>query len=424
MYIPEGRLRVEATSAYHDTLAAGHFGRRKTLELISRDLWWPNMATFINQFVDSCDTCGRAKNSKHKPFGLLQPLPTPTKRWSAISMDFITDLPASRESTCILVVVDRLTKMAHFVACPSLSTAEELASLFWRNIFRLHGLPDDIVSDRGSQFVSRFWKRFLELLGIKSSLSTAFHLQSDGQTERVNQILDQYLRCFSSYQQDNWSDLLPSAEFAYNNATQDSTKMSPFFANYGYHPRSKILIPTTTKVPRAEERIEDLDAINAALREELDRAKERYKRYADRKRVAPPTFSVGDKVWLSHRNISSARSSPKLEYRKLDPFTIAQKLSPLVFRLNLPPAMKIHPVFHVSLLERYIVNSIPGRTQPPPPPVIISNEAEYIVHDILDAKLVRGRLHYLVDWEGYSPAERSWEPTSNIHANQLIRDFH
>jgi len=172
-------------------------------------------------------------------------------------MDFIVELPRSKGCNAILVCVDRLTKMAHFCPTTTQVDAKETARLYLKHVFKHHGLPDDIVTDRGTQFTSRFTASLLELCDIHSNKSTAFHPQSDGQTERVNQILEQYLRIFCDHQQDNWLDILPLAEFAYNNAEHSSTRMSPFFANYGLHPRCTLRItptgPGTSLNPSAED---------------------------------------------------------------------------------------------------------------------------------------------------------------------------
>ncbi|XP_054826969.1 uncharacterized protein LOC129324030 [Eublepharis macularius] len=158
--------------------------------------------------------------------GLLHPLPTPTGPWRTISMDFITDLPCSKGHTCILVVVDLFTKMAHFIPCSGPPTAQETAHLYLQHVFRLHGRPDHIISDRGVQFTSRFWRALHSLLGTQVHLSSAHHPQSDGQTERINATLEQYLRCYTNHQQDDWLALLPLAEFAYNNAVHSSTQQT------------------------------------------------------------------------------------------------------------------------------------------------------------------------------------------------------
>ena len=154
-------------------------------------------------------------------------------------MDFIEWLPVSKGFNMILVVVDRLTKMAHFIPTRSNIDAPQLAKIFLQNILTKHGTPADIVSNRGKHFVSRFWALLCTLLGVRSNLSTAYHPETDGQTERTNQILEQYLRIYVNYEQNDWINLLPLAEFVYNNTTQSATGMSPFFANLGFHPRSK-----------------------------------------------------------------------------------------------------------------------------------------------------------------------------------------
>src|ERR1700678_2260362 len=164
-------------------------------------------------------------------------------------MDFITDLSISTGHDSIMVVVDRLSKMAHFIPCSKTITSEQTASLIFQHVVRLHGLPDNIISDRGPQFISRFWSHLFQQLGTSVNLSSAFHPQTDGQSEQVNQVLEQYLRCIVNYNQDNWVDLLPAAEFAYNNAEHASTKASPCFANYGFYLCFEFLEPAQSPVP-------------------------------------------------------------------------------------------------------------------------------------------------------------------------------
>ena len=250
----------------------------------------------VKEFVLSCDICSRSKNPRHRPYGLLQPLPIPHRPWSSVSMDFITDLPPSNSFDSIFVVVDRLTKMAHFIPCKKTSSSEDTARLFLDNVYRYHGLPDDIVSDRGTQFVSKFWRSLFEILKVDIKLSSAFHPQTDGQTERVNQVLEQYLRCTINYQQDDWTEYLPFAEFAYNNTLHASTQQTPFFANYGYHPKLDLLNPMANNNPAAEGFAKQLSELQATLRLQLQTAQESYKASADKFRNEAPTFKIGDKV--------------------------------------------------------------------------------------------------------------------------------
>jgi hypothetical protein len=241
----------------------------------------------------------------------------------------------------------------------------------------------------------------------------------------VNQVLEQYLRCTINYQQDNWTDLLPTAEFAYNNATHASTKMTPFYANYGYHPRFEFKPSTHTEVPAADDHVAKMQDITQMLMMELELAQGAYQFYADRHRSDAPPFEPGDKVWLLRRNITTRRPSSKLDYKRLGPFTIADQVNPVAFRLNLPHSMKIHDVFHVSLLEPYTPNTLPGRFEEPPLPVDVDGELEYEVDEILDSRIFRKKLQYLVSWKGYDISERSWEPVENFsNHEESVLDYH
>jgi Integrase zinc binding domain/Chromo (CHRromatin Organisation MOdifier) domain/Integrase core domain len=429
VYIPENdNLKLQILQQYHDSPTAGHLGQAKTLELVSRDYYWSRMRQYINEYLLSCDICARNKTPRHKPHGTLHPLPIPPAAWSSVSMDFIVELPESNGFNAILVCVDRFTKMAHFCPTTTNVTSEDTAELYLRYVFKHHGLPSDIVSDRGTQFVSHFSKRLYELCGIKHNKSTAYHPQSDGQTERVNQVLEQYLRIFCDYQQDNWFELLPLAEFSYNNAQHASTLMSPFFANYGVNPRFSLQVSNDpSQNPAAEDLVARLKTIHQQLKENLTAAQTKYKEFHDVHVKEAPPFAVGDLVWLSRRNITTTRPSTKLDFKRLGPYKILDVVgeSKMAFKLDLPRSMKIHPVFHASLLDPHHANTIPGRTQPPPPPVTVEDALEYEVKEVLDSRIRHNKLEYFVDWVGYAPHERSWEPASYLdHATEEIARFH
>ena len=433
IYIPaDTEVKLRILEACHDRRTAGHLGREKTLELVSREYTWPGMRGFVEEYVRTCETCARNKIPQHRRHGRLQPLPIPEGAWRSVSMDFIVQLPLSNGYDAIYVCVDRFTKMAHFCPTNSTITAEGTAALYLEHVFKNHGLPDDIVSDRGTQFVSKFTRRLLELLEVTGNRSTAYHPQSDGQTERTNQTLEQYLRTYCGFHQDDWSQLLPLAEFTYNNAQSTSTGMSPFFANYGYHPRATLRVRTTeTGVhdnPGAETLVERFRRVHAELRSTLEQAQKAYKRNYDRKAQPAPPFKLGDLVWLNRKNITTTRPSQKFDTKRLGPFKIIRIVgdSKTAFELELPSQWRIHPVFHVSLLDPYRSNSIEGRRQvTPPPPEVVDGELEYEVSEVLDSKIVRGRLLYLVDWKGYSPEERTWEPAANItHSDEAVATYH
>ena len=226
LYVPKD-MRLVIMKSRHDLLAAGHFGTKKTAHLIERDYWWPHMGTDIKHYVLTCDTCQRTKSSRRKYSGTLQPLPVPSERWQVVTMDFITDLPECKNYDSICTVVDRFTKMAHFWPCNKSITAEQTALLYIDKVWRIHGFPKQIISDRGTQFVSEMWETLLARMGVKRSMSTAYYPETDGQSERVNGVINRYLRVYCTYLQDDWVDLLATAEFSYNNSWQASIKTTP-----------------------------------------------------------------------------------------------------------------------------------------------------------------------------------------------------
>ena len=414
----------------HDHPAVGHPGRAKTFEIVTRDYWWPSIRKTIARYINNCDTCARAKPVRHMPYGYLKPLEVPQRRWESVSMDFITGLPTGRNGyNAILVVADRLTKMAHFIPTTDTVTAEGLAELYRDHIWRLHGIPDSVVSDRGSLFTSAFWKSLGRLLHTENRLSTAFHPQTDGQTERTNAALEQYLRIYSNYQQDNWVALLSTAEFAFNNTVNATIGMTPFFANYQQHPRWELHLKPSSPgsiVPEVQTYVNRLKDLVEYLRLEIRYQQEAQMEFANKTRKPPPDFQVGDEVWLHRRFINTTRPSNKLDHKKLGRFKIIGKIGTHAYKLALPPSMKVHPVFHVSLLEPVAIDPLPGQRVPTPPPVEVEGELEWEVGEILDTRRRRGKkgqVQYLIRWTGHD--HPTWEPGSFLeNAPDLVRDFH
>ncbi|XP_069615942.1 uncharacterized protein [Ranitomeya imitator] len=278
---------------------------------------------------------------------------------------------------------------------------------------------------RGVQKTQEFLSRFFWWLTFrKDVLRYVSSCESNSQTERTNQTLEQYLRCYVCHLQDDWVSLLPLAEFTYNNSQNASTKLSPFFANKGYHPSILPRLPIDMSVPAVADRIVSLQQNLDVLKNTLVSAQERFKKAADRFRKPAPTYKVGDMVWLSTKNLKLRIPTSKLGQKYVGPYKISGIVSPVACRLKLPNSLKIHPVFHVSLLKPAVPNSFPGRTSAPPDPVLIDGQEEFVVEKILDSRIHRGRLQYLVKWQGYSVEENSWEPLENIHAPHLIRLFH
>jgi hypothetical protein len=405
----------------HSAPSAGHLGRTKTFDLIARDFYWVGMRKDIDYFVDSCGICQRNKSPRHKPFGLLQPLPIPPRPWSSISMDFIVKLPSSNGFDSILVIVCRLTKQAHFIACNESINSSGLADLFIANVFRLHGLPDDIISDRGPVFRSLFWKTLLSKLNVVPKYSTAYHPQTDGQTERVNQTLEQYLRCYVCFSQDNWVYLLPFAEFAYNNSVATSTRHSPFFSNYGFHPKMDLLVDSNSNLPAISSHLDQIKSLQKVLQEELQLAQEKMKTYADRSRI-DHSFKVGDFVWLLNRNIRTTRPSKKLDHKRLGPFQLIERINDVTFRLELPSNIRLSNTFHVSLLEPTTQAFMDNYKTPQP--IFVDDHEEFEVEKILDHKVIQGLDYFLVKWSNYDDANNTWEPSGNLtNAADIVQEF-
>ena len=423
---PTADIRRKIVALNHDSQIAGHPGRWKTLELVSRNYWWPQMSRYIGQYTATCDLCIRTKIQRRLPTGHLESLPTPDTQWDVISVDFIVELPQSDGHDAIMVVVDSLCKRAHFLPVNTTITAEGSARQFRDNVWKLHGLPSRILSDRGPQFTAEFTTELYRLLGIKPAKTTAYHPQADGQTERVNQELEQYLRLFTSERQDDWVDLLSMAEFQYNNHIHTSTQQTPFLLDCGQHPRMGF----EPKQPARIEAVNEFtDRMKLALEEAkaaLNKAKDDMARYYNHRRLPTPTYKPGDKVYLDASDIRTTRPSRKLSHRQLGPYIVEAQVAKNAYRLRLPQAMgRLHPVFNVVKLTPAPADPIPGRhPKPPPPPELVDGEEEYEVEEILDSKMFRGRLQFLIKWKGYSREHDSWEYATEVHAPKLVADFY
>ncbi|QRV87030.1 Retrotransposable element Tf2 protein [Ceratobasidium sp. AG-Ba] len=424
IWIPNNKaVRKLVIESRHDNIAAGHPGQFRTYELLYRKYVWASMKKSVNDYVANCESCIRNKHSNQVPPGLLNPIEAPDKPWEEITFDLITGLPVSEGFTAILTVVDRLTKMVHFIPTTNEANGVDVANLFLTYVWKLHGLPRKTISDRGPQFTSQFLKQLHKRLDIKPSFSTAYHPQTDGQTERLNQVVELYLRHYVSHRQDDWVGLLPLAEFAYNNGTNASTGKTPFFANYGFHPKFAVGDKEGQGLMIADDHAEWLQKGYDELKAALTVSQERMKEYYDRKHRAPENIKVGDHVWLDNRNIQSQRPACKLSAKRIGPFKVLAKIGKHAFKLELPHTLKIHPVFPIALLSLKKEDPY-GREPPQPPPEVTpEGDIEYEVEQVQDSRRHRGKIQYYVKWLGYN--EWTWEPYEHLtNAKEMIADFH
>ena len=302
-------------------------------------------------------------------------------------MDFIEKLPMSDSSDTILVIVDHLTKQSIFIPTVDTIMSPMLAKLFILHVFSKHGIPLHITSDWGSEFVSAFFHSLRKVLDMKLHFTSSYHPEGNRQTERANQTLEQYLQVYCNYQQNNWSNLLPLAEFAYNNTPNATTGLTPFYANKGYHPSITIHTEHDITPTRARDFAVNLDDLHQQLRSHISDVQKRYSVSADRCRTPPPDFKIGDKVFVKSDNIRTTWPSKKLAEKYLGPFEIRAQVGSISFTLCLPESMRsIHPIFHVSMLEPSTLNQFPNWIQIPEPPIIINSDSEYEISEIVSSE--------------------------------------
>ncbi len=333
LLVPEA-LRPEVLQWGHESRLVCHPGIRRTLFAIRQRFWWPTLAADVRQFVLACPTCAQCKPVNRPPDGLFHPLPVPSRPWSHIALDFVSGLPPSKGNTVILTVVDRFSKVVHFIPLPKLPSARETAQLMVDHVFRLHGLPVDVVSDRGPQFASRFWKEFCRQIGASASLSSGFHPQTNGQCERANQDLERMLRCLTSNNPSSWCQQLSWIEYARNSL---ASGMSPFECSVGYKPPLFPSQEPDAAVPSALAFVQRCRRTWERVREILLRTAGRTKAAADRRRSSPPTYVCGQRVWLSTKDLPLRSPSRKLAPRFIGPYCITKVVNPVAIRLKLPP---------------------------------------------------------------------------------------
>ena len=355
-------LQGQLISLYHDSAIGGHSGITVTAKRVGSLFYWRKQHKHVRAYVRECHICQKNKSENVLTPGLLQPLPIPLAPFVDISMDFIEGLPLSKGKNVVLVVVDRFSKYAHFIALSHPYTATTVADAFMNNIYKLHGLPASIVSDRDPVFLSRFWKDLFTYQGVQLLHSTAYHPQTDGQTEVVNRCLEQYLRCMTNKTPDQWSKWLPLAEWWYNTNYHSSLKTTPFEVLYGQIPPIHIpYFPKDSNVDAVDKQLTLREDMLKTIKSNLKLAQHRMVQLANKKR-SERIFTVGDWVYLKlqpyRQQTVSRRASHKLAAKYYGPYQIMERIGVVAYRLSLPSSSAVHPVFHVSQLKQHVGHKI------------------------------------------------------------------
>ncbi|KZV40786.1 DNA/RNA polymerase superfamily protein [Dorcoceras hygrometricum] len=360
IWVPQvNDLRAKLLKEAHTAPYSVHPGSTKMYKDLQQLYWWPGMKRDVAKFVAECLTCQLVKAEHQRPAGLLKPLPIPEWKWESITMDFVTGLPRTVQGyNSIWVIIDRLTKSAHFLPVKMTYEVSRYAELYVKEIVRLHGVPISIVSDRDPKFTSAFWKSLHKAMGTKLTFSTAFHPQTDGQSERVIQILEDLLRaCIVDFSA-GWDVSLPLVEFAYNNSFQASIQMAPYEALYGRKCRTPLHWDEVgERAGLGPDVVEQTAAAVRKIRERMKTAQSRQKSYADNRR-RELNFEIGDRVFFRiapMKGVMRFGKKGKLSPRYIGPYEILEKVGTLAYRLALPPQMSaVHNVFHVSALRKYV----------------------------------------------------------------------
>ncbi|TYK03209.1 pol protein [Cucumis melo var. makuwa] len=425
LYVPsDSAIKTELLSEAHSSPFSMHPGNTKMYQDLKQVYLWRNMKREVVEFVSKCLVCQQVKAPRQKPTGLLQPLSIREWKWENVSMDFITGLPRTlRGFIVIWVVVDRLTKSAHFVPGKSTYTASKWAQLYMSEIVRLHEVPVSIVSDRDARFTSKFWKVLQTAMGTRLDFSTTFHQQTDGQIERLNQVLEDMLRACALEFPGSWDSHLHLMEFAYTNSYQATIGMAPFEALYGKCCRSPVCWGEVGEQRlMGPELVQSTNKAIQRIRSRMQTAQSRQKSYADVRRK-DVEFDVGDKVFLKvapMKGVLRFEKRGKLSPRFVGPFEILERIGPVAYRLALPPSLStVNDVFHVSMLRKYVPD--PSHVVDYEPLEIDENlsyteqPVEVLARQV---KMLRNREIPLVKvlWRNHRMEEATWEREDDMRS--------
>jgi transposase InsO family protein len=410
--------RADYLREIHGTPLAGHRGKRKTLAH-ARWLYWDTLAKDVYTFVRTCGQCQRNKVLRMKEAGAAHALPAPPRPWHTFGMDWVGPLPRTAGGhDCILNVVCHHSGMVHFIPCSGTDTAADVARRVMEDVVRLHGLPEVVVSDRDPKLTSKFWSSLCDRLGTRLAMSCAYRPQTDGKVERANAVLAEVLRCFVNARMDDWDEHLAAAELAVNSSVSDVTGFTPFFANYGFHPK----LPWHTRQPDTDNEsaflwVEMLQGVHVFCRDALQRSKDKQTAYLSTKRRVV-FYEVGDRVLLSTKHLKTRTASGKLTARFVGPFEVVAVHKNAV-ELRLPTIMEIHPVVNVAFVRPYYPRPEALGGEDKATTVDVEGETQYVVETILARRGTVSNPRYLVKWHGADLSEATWEPGADLPAWEI-----
>jgi hypothetical protein len=415
---------------HHDS--QNHFGVVKTRQSIMMDYYWPGLTDDIDTYIKSCASCARNKSSTQAPAGLLHSMPIPHDRFSEIAIDFVGPLPKSKGFDMLAVITDRLTNYVKIEPTYQTATAPDIAELVHRSWYRQFGIPSAITSDRDKVFTSNFWKELLRILKVHPRMSTSFHPETDGSSERSNKTAIESLRHYVNARQSDWADHLISIETAMNNSVNATTSKTPTELLYGAPIRlfPRVASPPNSPVPAVDDYLDRIQESIAIARDNHADSKAYQTTYANRSRRKEPEYKVGDNVYLNTENlrlrIKQKGRVAKFYPRFVGPFKITKaKPATSSYTLDLPSEYKIHPTIHAKRLKLAIDNDpqrFPNRTPSNPPPVD-DTEDEYEIESIRDHRKSRNRTQYLVHWLGWPDSDDSWVDERDMNSDDLVKEY-
>jgi hypothetical protein len=422
--LDDKQLRHTFLQDYHDAPTSGHPGVWKTYQALRRDYWWPNLHKDIEDYVKGCATCQAVKTITHCNIPPIAPIGPgeDTTPFATITVDFITKLPESRGCDTILTITDHdSTKAVILIPCREDMGSEEVARLFRDHTFPYTGIPKRIISDRDTRFTSQFFKELCAQLEIKQNMSSAYHPQTDRQSERTNQTVETILQIFCNHQQNNWADWLKVTQYMINSRPSSTTKKPPYELWMGFIPHTHQ--PTHVgNVPAIEERKSQLLEARKDAQEAISKVQSLWSKDPHFQR-----YCMDQKVWLEGTHLRTTHPTTKLRAKHFGPFKITEVLSAVTYRLDLPPAWKIHNAFHAAVLHPYKETELHGPNFTEALPDLVEGHEEWEVDNMLALRHTgqKKTLQYLVRWKGFSEAHDSWEPKRNLgNATLKVKEFH